>query len=855
MELEMDVREEPNIEKCIDCPFAEAEQYLQTLLPDGIKKIFIANGFSNKFVIFKIDDKDIENTEQFAIEILPDLIDENEYPEYYFFLCISDFYKEQLKNKLMVKVTAAPKTNNKLQIKKSSLRNIDSNEIEDVTDSTLIPKKQKLNILDVDLNRFQIKNLQTLDKYVHVTSQQTPETSRSIETPPELIKENLNCQSDFQNSKIIFETNNFCNFNSQMSRALSNTNENKWKNKKYGRNEREKRRRERSLVTEEFKQTFITNYIPILDEVSKLMENIENLHKMLTRNIEETQEDNVLCFRSAVLDSNSLLKCLYECAEKNQKPSRLLYETLHANMNRVLPSITTIFRYLDNTQSKVIEGNFRFNELRVYLIKKNLPLKVWISEDVTRITGKIEYDVKSNEVVGFVLPLKNGCPLPNAFIASNAKTIAQYFNSVCRANYAYVIMAKPLNDTAAPFCLSIYGTNNRFSNEDVINRWKFVKTVATESFDDAKEMAENGIGMIVNTDLVFENPLFFNKTNTEKDSVILKNKIIEEELSADLPCSNSINEIDYSDIAEDDVNNSISKILNCGNSLNLQDFIYQTMSQLLLKNLHFVGYWKNQEIESAVIGCVGLSVTMNVKKKNKSLENTSKNKIPPVFTLSKKRKVNFDEDSSEDTLNEKIKYADSPDTESSKSSQNENINNKISIQAEKYYAIIYDSGWYIGRILEILETSCKIKFSKAELDKFKWPKVDDLQLDPQEYIFYGPISLIGCNPFDIKRSDKWLVDKLLKLKPTSLHVSNTEQPLDDRFQRRQIDKHKLEEIDEKCSRNRKKRKRCIECYTKFLKELGYKEALNKAKKVTTFCSLCPSKPSVCIQCFQNHLQK
>lgn len=41
-------------------------------------------------------------------------------------------------------------------------------------------------------------------------------------------------------------------------------------------------------------------------------------------------------------------------------------------------------------------------------------------------------------------------------------------------------MAKPLNDTAAPFCLSIYGTNNCFSNEDVINRWEFKQTAAAE---------------------------------------------------------------------------------------------------------------------------------------------------------------------------------------------------------------------------------------------------------------------------------------------------------------------------------------------------------------------------------------
>lgn len=100
----------------------------------------------------------------------------------------------------------------------------------------------------------------------------------------------------------------------------------------------------------------------MLDEVSKLMKNNENLRNMLVRNIEETEGDNVLSVRSSVLESNSLLKCLYECAEKNQKSSkykhhnrfdeelkkfatyiyfivggRLLYETLHANMARVLP--------------------------------------------------------------------------------------------------------------------------------------------------------------------------------------------------------------------------------------------------------------------------------------------------------------------------------------------------------------------------------------------------------------------------------------------------------------------------------------------------------------------------------------
>lgn len=128
----------------------------------------------------------------------------------------------------------------------------------------------------------------------------------------------------------------------------------------------------------------------------------------------------------------------------------------------------------------MIESDFRFNELRAFLIKKNLPLKLWISENATRITGKIEYNVKSNKVVGFVLPLGNGCPLTNSFIANSANSIAQYFDSEIRANVVYVIMAKTLNKTAKPFCLSIFGTNNRFSNEDVINGWNVMKTAATE---------------------------------------------------------------------------------------------------------------------------------------------------------------------------------------------------------------------------------------------------------------------------------------------------------------------------------------------------------------------------------------
>lgn len=213
---------------------------------------------------------------------------------------------------------------------------------------------------------------------------------------------------------------------------------------------------------------------------------------------------------NTIFDTNGLLKCLYESALKNQSVSkgvsykksqyhnrfdeklkkfsiylfiideRLLYETLYCNMKNIFPSITTVFRYMDQTQDKIVEGTFRFKELRLFLIQRNLPLQVWISEDGKRIIGKIEYEEHSNKLVGFALPLKNGCPQTDTYIASSAKSIVNHFNSGVRANYAYVVMAQSTDDSALSFCLSIYGTNIRISYEDVMKRWEVMKFLAAK---------------------------------------------------------------------------------------------------------------------------------------------------------------------------------------------------------------------------------------------------------------------------------------------------------------------------------------------------------------------------------------
>lgn len=103
---------------------------------------------------------------------------------------------------------------------------------------------------------------------------------------------------------------------------------------------------------------------------------------------------------------------------------------------------------------------------------------IWIAEDATRITGKIEYDSRSNKVLGFVLPLKNGLPDQNKYIATSAEAIQNIFKIGNKATYAYVIMAQSLSCNVPAYCLSLFSTDNKFDANDILERWTFIKKEA-----------------------------------------------------------------------------------------------------------------------------------------------------------------------------------------------------------------------------------------------------------------------------------------------------------------------------------------------------------------------------------------
>lgn len=160
----------------------------------------------------------------------------------------------------------------------------------------------------------------------------------------------------------------------------------------------------------------------------------------------------------------------------------LAYQTIQNNLNLALPSLSATNRYIKEMHDNLVDGVLRCESLVQYLKKRNLPLIVSLSEDATRINGRVQYDSVLNEVIGFVLPIddETGMPISHSFPARNCEEIIKHFsgsNSV--AQYVNVIMAQPLANIR-PFCLLLFSSDGKFTAEGVMKRWKFIANELNE---------------------------------------------------------------------------------------------------------------------------------------------------------------------------------------------------------------------------------------------------------------------------------------------------------------------------------------------------------------------------------------
>lgn len=244
-------------------------------------------------------------------------------------------------------------------------------------------------------------------------------------------------------------------------------------------------------------QPRITSFFPILNQLTQLILETKVLQEKLNYFLESNSDKSIKNknFFSSDQNLTPFLKKLFEnaCLNSNKANSakryenslklfstylftiggRLLYETLCKNL--ALPSLSTVSRTMSKYSCFLTEGKIRAKELKQFLDSRKLPLTVWLSEDATRITGRIQYDPPSNQLVGFVLPLgSDGMPLSNTFSATTLEKIQNTFQNATIAKLLYVIIAQSLVDKGPSFCLCLYGTDNKFTFEDVLNRWKYM---------------------------------------------------------------------------------------------------------------------------------------------------------------------------------------------------------------------------------------------------------------------------------------------------------------------------------------------------------------------------------------------
>jgi hypothetical protein len=80
------------------------------------------------------------------------------------------------------------------------------------------------------------------------------------------------------------------------------------------------------------------------------------------------------------------------------------------------------------------------------------------------------------------------------------------------------------------------------------------------------------------------------------------------------------------------------------------------------------------------------------------------------------------------------------------------------VEKEKYYAVQFDQTFYIGRVLEVHDDdTVKVTYlhrvrggCKDGAPRFTWPRRRDIEENLNiGFIFYGPIELIGNDPFTV----------------------------------------------------------------------------------------------------------
>lgn len=161
------------------------------------------------------------------------------------------------------------------------------------------------------------------------------------------------------------------------------------------------------------------------------------------------------------------------------------YEELVVNLG--LPSLSTILRHINKSCNKIVEGEVRIEQLLQFLEARSLPKSVFISEDGTKITTRVKYDIENDQIAGLCPKLnENGIPEIGSYPAETPELIKYHMDNNPKSSIVYVVLATPMAPKTLSFNLLSFGTDNKFTIDEVLLRWAIME----------KQMLEKGISIV-----------------------------------------------------------------------------------------------------------------------------------------------------------------------------------------------------------------------------------------------------------------------------------------------------------------------------------------------------------------------
>jgi hypothetical protein len=157
---------------------------------------------------------------------------------------------------------------------------------------------------------------------------------------------------------------------------------------------------------------------------------------------------------------------------------KLTYEFIRVNLPGSLPNLTMLHTLISNSDSKISEGEFRFDLLQKSFNNLNIQY-AFGSEDGTSVIKKVKYDSTTNIFNGFPLPLDRGVPVKDYYQTDSFDTLKAWFDSTEKSSLLNVHMIQPVKPTnqsviPSPFVLSAYGMDNSTTANDVLQRWWYI---------------------------------------------------------------------------------------------------------------------------------------------------------------------------------------------------------------------------------------------------------------------------------------------------------------------------------------------------------------------------------------------